>query len=105
VQRGHLRIGSFATGSVAGGPGQQREGSFADAEGVEIVIRKDDGEHSRVTGYRGVWQLLRRAALDDEAVDGAVKELHAGHAVVLVEVADITPSEARARLEQPARAA
>jgi hypothetical protein len=102
--RGH-GVGSFATGRFAGDPDSQREGSFADVERVVIVICKDDGEHSRVTGYRGVRQLLRRAALDDEAVDRALKELHIGHAVVLVDVAEIAPSEARAHLEQAAQTA
>jgi hypothetical protein len=98
-------VGSFATGSFAGDPDSQREGSFADVERVIVVICKDDGEHSRVTGYRGVRQLLRRAALDDEAVDRALKELHIGHAIVLVDVAEIAPSEARAHLEQASQAA
>ena len=98
-------VGSFATGRFAGGLDSQREGSFADVERVIVVICKDDGEHSRVTGYRGVRQLLRRAALDDEAVDRALKELHIGHAIVLVDVAEIAPSEARAHLEQASQAA
>ena len=97
--------GSFATGSFARDPDRQREGSFADAERVVIVICKDDKEHSRVTGYRGVRRLLRRAALDDEAIDRAVKQLHTGHAVVLVDVPEITPSEAWAHLEHIAQAA
>ena len=96
--------GSFATGS-ARDPDRQREGSFADAERVVIVICKDAGEHSRVTGYRGVRQLLRRAALGDEAVDRALKELHIGHPAVLVDVAEIAPSEAQAHLEQASQAA
>ena len=98
-------VGSFATGSLAGDPDRQRHGSFADGERVAIVICKDDGEHSRVTGYRAVRQLLRRAALDHDAVDRALKELHIGHAVVLVDVAEIAPSEVRAHLEQIAQAA
>jgi hypothetical protein len=98
-------VGSFATGSIAGDPDQQREGSFADAERVVIVNHQDDRERARITGYRGVRQLLRRAALHDEAVDGAVRKLHGGHAVVLVDVAEIAPSEVRARLEQMAQAA
>jgi hypothetical protein len=98
-------VGSFATGSFAGDPDRQRKGSFADVERVVIVIYKDDEEHSRVTGYRGARQLLRRAALHDEAINRAVKELHTGRAVVLVDVAEITPSEARAHLEQIAQAA
>jgi hypothetical protein len=98
-------VGSFATGRFAGDLDRRREGSFADVERVVVVNHQDDWEHARVTGYRGVRQLLRRAALDDEAVDGAVKELHGGHAVVLVDVAEIAPSEVRARLEQMAQAA
>jgi hypothetical protein len=91
VHRRHLRVGSFATGSFPGDPDRQREGSFADVERVVIVVYKDDAERSRVTGYRGVRQLLRRAALDNDAVDRAVKDLHDGHAVVLVDVAEIAP--------------
>jgi hypothetical protein len=98
-------VGSFATGSFAGDSDLQRKGSFADVERVVVVIYKDDGEHSRVTGHRGARQLLRRAALDNDAVDRAVKDLHIGHAVVLVDVAEIAPSEVRARLDQMAQAA
>jgi hypothetical protein len=98
-------VGSFATGSFVGDADLQRRGSFADVEHVVIVIYKDDKERSRVTGYRAVRQLLRRAALDDEAVDRAVKELHIGHAVVLVDVAENDPNEGRAHLEQMAQAA
>jgi hypothetical protein len=97
--------GSFATGTFSGDPDCQREGSFADVERVVIVICKDDGEHSRVTGYRAVRQLLRRAALDDDAVDRAVKELHNGHAVVLVDATESAPTAVRAHLEQVAQAA
>jgi hypothetical protein len=97
--------GSFATGSFAGDPDSQREGSFADVERVAIVICKDDGEHSRVTGYRAVRQLLRRAALDHDAVDRAVEKLHIGHAVVLVDAVGIAPAAVRAHLEQVAQAA
>jgi hypothetical protein len=105
VQRRHLRIGSFATGSFTGDPDGQREGSFGDVERVVIVVCKEDGEHSRVTGYRAVRQLLRRAALDDDAVDRAVKDLHNGQAVVLVDGAEIAPTAVRAHLEQVAQAA
>jgi len=82
----------------AGDPDRQREGSFADVERVVITSNEDDAERSRVTGYRGVRQLLRRAALRDAAIDRAVKELHVGHAVVLVATADIARSDAEAQL-------
>jgi hypothetical protein len=105
VRRRGQGVGSFATRSLAGDPDQQREGSFADVERVVIVTFEDGAERSRITGYRGVRQLLRRAALDDDAVDRAVKDLHIGHAVVLVDVAEIAPSEAQPHLEQAAQAA
>ena len=97
--------GSFATGSFAGDPDRQRKGSFADVERLAITVYRDAAEHSRGTGYREVRQLLRRAALDDEAIDRAAKNLHIGHAVVLVDVAEMAPSEAQAHLEQIAQAA
>jgi hypothetical protein len=103
VRRFDQATGSFATGSLAGDPDQQREGSFADVERVVIVIYDDGAERTRITGYRGVPQLLRRAALDDDAVDRAVKDLHIGRAVVLV--AEVAPSDARAQLERVEQAA
>jgi hypothetical protein len=45
---------------------------------------------------------LLEAALDDAAADRVLDELHAGHAVVLADVAEIAPSDAQARLDQVA---
>jgi hypothetical protein len=97
--------GSFATGSFAGDAHQQRQGSFAGVERVTSVTYGADAERSRVTGYRGIRQLLRRAALDDAAVERAVEELHKGRTVVLVDVPEIAPVETDAQLEQMAKAA
>jgi hypothetical protein len=92
-------------GGFAGDPDQQRQGSFADTDRVVIITYDDAAERARVTGLRGVRQLLRRAALDDDAVDRAVTELHMGHAVVLVDLPEIAASEGRAHPEQLGRAA
>jgi hypothetical protein len=92
-------------GGFAGDPDQQRQGSFADTDRVMIVTYNDDAERARVTGLRGARRLLGRAALDDDAVDRAVNDLHIGRAVVLVDLREIVASEARAHLEQAARAA
>jgi hypothetical protein len=105
VRRRRQGTGGFVTGSFAGDPDQRRQGSFADVERVVIVTCTDQVERPRVTGCRGVRQLLRRAALDHDAVDRTVKQLHLGHAVALVDVAEIAPSDAHARLEQVAQAA
>jgi hypothetical protein len=92
-------------GSFAGDPDQQRQGSFADTDRVVIVTYKGDAERARITGLRGARRLLRRAALDDDAVDRAVGELHQGHTILLVDLPEIAASEADARLEKLARAA
>jgi hypothetical protein len=69
-----------------------------------IVTYKGDAERARITSLRGTRRLLRRAALDDDAVDRAVLELHRGHAILLVDLREIEAREADARLEKLARA-
>jgi hypothetical protein len=107
-------VGTFAGGVVrhrhgaggfAGDPDQQRQGSFGDVDRVVIVTYDDDAERARVTGLRGVRQLLGRAALGDAAVARALNELQRGRAVVLVDLREIAAGEARDQLEQLARAA
>jgi hypothetical protein len=97
--------GSFATGSVAGDAHQLRQGSFGDVERVTIVTHKPHAERSRVTGYRGLRLLLRRAALEDDAVERAVEKLHKGRTVVLVDVPEIASVEAETQLKEMAKAA
>jgi hypothetical protein len=92
-------------GSFAGDPDQQRQGSFADTDRLLIVTYTSDTERARITGLRDARRLLRRAALDDDAVDRAVRELHQGHAILLVDLREIAASEADARLEKLPRAA
>jgi hypothetical protein len=92
-------------GSFAGDPDQQRQGSFADTDRVVIVTHQGDAQRARITGLRGARQLLRRASLDDDAVDRAVGELHQGHAILLVDLREIDANEANARLDKLARAA
>ena len=108
------RVGTFGdrhvqrrqgAGSFAGDPDRRRQGSFADTDRVVIVTYNGDAERARITGPRGARRLLRRAALDDDAVDRAVAELHQGRAILLVDLREIAASEARARLEKIARAA
>jgi hypothetical protein len=92
-------------GAFAGDPDQQRQGSFEDADRVVIVTYEGDAERARITGLRGARRLLRRAALDDDAVDHAVGALHDGRVILLVDLREIAASEADARLEKLARAA
>jgi hypothetical protein len=92
-------------GGFSGDPDQQRQGSFADTDRVVIVTYKGDAERARITGLRGARRLLRRAGLDDDAVDRAVLELHQGQAILLADLGKIAVSEIDARLEKLARAA
>jgi hypothetical protein len=92
-------------GSFAGDPDRQRQGSFADTDRVAIVTYNGDAERAQITGLRGARRLLARAALDDNAVDRVVGELHKAHAIMLVDLREIAASEANARLEQHAHAA
>ena len=92
-------------GSFAGDPDQQRQGSFADTDRVVIVTHEGDAQRARITGLRGARRLLHRAALDHDAVDRAVRDLHQGHAILLVDLREIAANEADARLEKLAHAA
>jgi hypothetical protein len=102
---GGARLRRQGAGSYAGDPDQQRQGSWADVERVVIVTWNDDTERSRITGLRGVGRLLRGAALDDAAIERAVNDLELGHAVVLVNVAEVAFTEVQAHLEHIAEAA
>jgi hypothetical protein len=108
------RVGTYAgiprlrrqgAGSFAGDPDRQRQGSFADTDRDMIATHEHDGERARVTGDVAIRRLLRAASVTGEAAARTIDELHAGHAVVVAEVAEIAPNDARARLEEVAPAA
>ncbi len=98
------RLRRQGAGTFAGDPDRQRQGSFADSD-RDVIVTCDDAAHAHVVGDLRIRRLLRGAALDAATADRVVDELHDGHAVVLAEIADITPNDARARLEEVAPAA
>ena len=98
------RLRRQGAGSFAGDPDRQRQGSFADADRDMIVTYEHGAGRARVTGDQRLRRLLQEAGLDRAAARRAVDELHAGHAVVLADIAGIAPSDAKARLEHVARA-
>ena len=102
---GRQVLRSQAAGGFAGDPDLRRQGSFGDTDRVVIVTYDGDGERSRVTGLRGARRFLGRAAIDDDTCNRAVDELHAGHAVVLVDLPETAAGEVRAQLEHHVRAA
>jgi hypothetical protein len=102
---GDRRVPRLQSAGVFAGDPDQRQGSFADTDRVVIVTYQADAERARVTGLGGARRLLVRAGIDDDAVDRAVHELHRGRAIVLADVSEIVPSEARAQVGPDARAA
>lgn len=64
-----------------------------------LVSCEADGRRLRVAGDLAIRRVLGRAGLDDEAAGRVVDELHLGRAILLVEIAEVTPSEAQAQLE------
>src|SRR5437867_2740442 len=89
-----------AAGSFAGPPtptsskgafagGEQRGGSFADAD-REIVTDYPHGvERMRVAGHHKIKTLLTDAGLDDATADKDVDALHNGRILVLVDAPDV----------------
>lgn len=70
-------------GHFAGG--EQRGGSFADADREQVISYPTGVEHARVAGHRKVKRLLTDAGLDEATADRDVDALHAGRVLVLVE--------------------
>lgn len=64
-----------------------------------LVSCEADGRRLRVAGDLAIRRVLGRAGLDDEAAGRVIDELHLGRAILLVEIAEVTPSEAQAQLE------
>jgi hypothetical protein len=84
-------VGEFAGGThpqregrghFAGG--EQRGGSFADADREQVVSYPGGVEHARVAGHHKIKTLLTDAGLDDAAAERDLNALHAGRVLVLV---------------------
>jgi hypothetical protein len=100
-----VRLRRQGAGAFTGDPDQQRQGSFADAD-IDTIISYEDGAGcSQVGGPLELQSLLRRFTLTDEEAGRVIHDLHTGRAVVLVEGSQIAASDARARLDELARAA
>ena len=92
-------------GTFAGDPDCQRQGSFGDADQEVVISRDDHGEHAHVAGPHDLSRVLRRRAVEPPACERILRELDAGRAVVLLELASIAPDEALSRLQDAPRAA
>jgi hypothetical protein len=88
-------VGEFAGGThpqrqgrghFAGG--EQRSGSFADADREEVITYPGGVEHAHVASHHKVKQLLTDAGLDEAAAERDLDALHAGRVLVLVDAPD-----------------
>jgi hypothetical protein len=73
-------------GHFAGG--EQRGGSFADADREEVTSYPGGVEHTRVAGHDKIKKLLTDAGLDEATAERDVDALHAGKVLVLVEASE-----------------
>src|ERR687896_133782 len=97
-------LGEFAGGSrpreqghFAGG--DQRGGSFADAEREQVISYPGGVKHTRVAGHRKVKRLLTDAGLDEATAERDVEALHAGRVLVLVEAREADTGRVGALLD------
>jgi hypothetical protein len=93
-------------GTFAGDPDRQRAGSFGDVDSHVVVQHDPSGRmHASVAGLRSLEALFRAAGLERDAAERALAELRAGSSLVLVEITEMGPAEAAARLEDVEQAA
>ena len=93
------RLRSQAKGGWAGHPDEHRQGTFADSD--LDMIATGEGQ-SQCAGDRAVARLLHETGVPDPQAAQMVADLHRGHTVVLAEVAEIGPAQARTCLEHVA---
>jgi hypothetical protein len=99
-------VGQFAGGTHPQGHeeghfagGEQRGGSFADADREEIVSYPGGVEHARYTGHHEVKKVLTDAGLDEAAAERDLDALHAGSVLVLVTDSDDEAERVRTLLD------
>jgi len=88
-------VGDFAGGAHPHGQehghfagGEQRGGSFADADREQVASYPGGVEHAHVAGHHKIKKLLTDAGLDDAAAERDLEALHAGRVLVLVSTSD-----------------
>jgi hypothetical protein len=88
-----------AAGGFAGTPETQREGGFADADRETVTSYPGGGERVHVVGHGQIHRVLRDAGLDETTAQRDADALHQGRILVLADVGDRDPGEARAVLD------
>jgi hypothetical protein len=96
---------SQAAGCWAGDPDRQRQGFFGDIDRELILDYENDGVRAHVVGDLALRRFLRDARVRDVPPREVIAELHDGHAIVLADIAEISPGDATAQLKKLADAA
>ena len=93
-------------GTFMGDPDLQRAGSSGDVDAHVVVSYDPCGrEHTHIAGEHDLAGDWAATGLDSESVERALGQLNAGFSLVLVQVTEMGPGEAAARLEGIAEAA
>ena len=99
-------VGDFAGGSRPQPRGQghfaggdQRGGSFGDADREQVISYPGGVKHTRVAGHRKVKRLLTDAGLDEATAERDVDAVHAGRVLVLVEAREADTARIGALLD------
>jgi hypothetical protein len=99
-------VGEFAGGTHPQGEeaghfagGEQRGGSFADADRDEIVSYPGGVEHARYAGPHKVKEVLTDAGVDEAAAERDMNALQAGRVLVLVTAPDQEAARVRTLLD------
>jgi hypothetical protein len=82
---GPSRPRSEAPGGWMGDRSRRRHGSFADSEHDQVVSFDGGGRRSRIVDRHGLIRLLDPIEVDEQQAGTLVRELHEGHAMLLVE--------------------
>jgi hypothetical protein len=99
------QVGGFAgprahdAGKGAFAGGEQRGGSFADADRDVVTEYPEGVERMRVASHHRLEHLLMDAGLDEATAARDVRALHEGRILVLVDVGDGDAEPVRALLE------
>jgi hypothetical protein len=100
----HLELAGQAAARRLLEPGQRALPREPRAEVVGVLLARHE-EHGRVTGLRGLAALFAAAGLEQDTIERVLAELRAGSSLVLVQIAEMGPAEAAARLGEVPQAA
>ncbi|MFZ0090502.1 MAG: hypothetical protein WAL63_13395 [Solirubrobacteraceae bacterium] len=85
-----------AAGGFIAHPDDQRQGSFDDTDRILSVTRQDGDVHVEVTDDDHARHLLTRARVPDDVAQRMVEQLHAGEAIMFVQLAEVDLGTAEA---------